>query len=264
MVRINELLIQQNQDFINYVNADSMFNAMKKIIEENGRDFILKEEHQTDDDCVRSYCVRSQVMRYACDAIEHYAKAILIQNGSTWSQSKSWGHNLLELITNLDIETRRLIYEAIVPIRNNFEGIDNLNVSNMLDEKELLDEMTIYLYILMNKYGLFSENIIDVSNYQKSIICSYLNEDRREKEPYIKQSEHIVPLHEYQSISGELEKLNPTQVVGQPKQQVFGVKARFPGQFLVDGNAEFLISLAYAMNAVSDIYRKKTKKKRHG
>ena len=41
------------------------------------------------------------------------------------------------------------------------------------------------------------------------------------------------------------QKLNPQNIPGQPRQQLFGIKSRFPGQYLVEGNAEFLISLAY-------------------
>ena len=58
-------------------------------------------------------------------------------------------------------------------------------------------------------------------------------------------------------------KLNPPIISGQPGQQVFGVKSRFPGQYLVDGNAEFLISVAYIFNKLSVFYRKRDEVNRH-
>ena len=75
MVRMTEQLKNNYQDLINYSNADNMFMALEQIIRENGKDFILKEDHETEEDCIRSYVVRANAMRFASDAIEHYAKA---------------------------------------------------------------------------------------------------------------------------------------------------------------------------------------------
>jgi hypothetical protein len=103
-----------------------MFAALEQIIRENDKDFILKEDHETEEDCIRSYVVRSNVMRFASDAIEHYAKAILIQNGHTWDESRTWGHNLLDLFNSLDEESRSIVLVTLMPLNT----IEKLNYQN--------------------------------------------------------------------------------------------------------------------------------------
>ena len=52
MIRMNEQLKNNYQNLINYSNADSMFTALEQIINQNGKDFILKEEHETEEEDV--------------------------------------------------------------------------------------------------------------------------------------------------------------------------------------------------------------------
>lgn len=260
MVRINEQLISQYQNVINYNNADSMFNAFVRIIEENCREFILKREHDTEEDCVRSYGMRSAVMRFACDAIEHYAKAILIQNGHTWNESKSWGHNLLDLFNNLDDESRHMITCVFMPM--NSVAINSLEKEYVLNNNK--DDF-LYFFHLMEKFCVFDVKKEDISNFYNNYDSYYYEcygQKILGKMSFIPRSEHIVALQDGQSVTDGLSSLIPTQVPGQPRQQLFGIKARFPGQYVVEGPAEFLISLAYAMNGLSKIYRKREESNR--
>lgn len=260
MVRMTEKLKNNYQDLINYSNADNMFMALEQIIRENGKDFILKEDHETEEDCIRSYVVRANAMRFASDAIEHYAKAILIQNGHTWDDSKAWGHNLLDLFNNLDEESRSIVLTTLMPLN----AIEKLNNQNEYSEYE---NAMFYLIRLMEKYNLIEkpkENIYDNTNIKDQCInYNIYNKIDIPKTPYIQHDENIVSIKEDQTVEGELQKLNPPNIPGQPKQQLFGIKSRFPGQYLVEGNAEFLISLAYTLNKISHVYRKREERLHH-
>ena len=97
MFVMNEELLSKYQNDINYANADNMFDALERLVNRYGRDFILEKYHLTEVDCVKSYVVRSNAIKCACDSIEHYIKAMLIQDGHTWDESKSLGHGLLAL-----------------------------------------------------------------------------------------------------------------------------------------------------------------------
>lgn len=262
MIRMNEQLKNNYQNLINYSNADSMFTALEQIINQNGKEFILKEEHETEEECVRSYVARSNAMRFASEAIEHYAKAILIQNGHTWDESRSWGHNLLDLFNNLDEESRSIVLVTLMPLNTIDNTIDNLNYQNEYSEYE---NAMFYLLRLMEKYHLIEhpeEIKIDYTN-NKNYNYDYINKNDIPKTLVIPQDGNIVSIKDDQTVEGELQKLNPQNVPGQPRQQLFGIKSRFPGQYLVEGNAEFLISLAYTMNKISKVYRKREERLHH-
>lgn len=260
MVKMTEQLKNNYQDLINYSNADTMFMALEQIIRENGKDFILKEEHETEEDCIRSYVVRSNVMRFASDAIEHYTKAILIQNGHTWDESRTWGHNLLDLFNNLDEESRTIVLVTLMPLNT----IEKLNNQNEYSEYE---NAMVYLIRLMEKYHLLEqtkENIYDNTNIKDyGINYNIYNKVDIPKTPYIQHDENIVSIKEDQTVEGELQKLNPQNIPGEPRQQLFGIKSRFPGQYLVEGNAEFLISLAYTVHKISHVYRQREERLHH-
>lgn len=256
MFKMTEELKDSYQNLINYLNADSMFKALDQIINEHGREFILKETHDTEEDCVRSYVARSSAMRYASDAIEHYAKAILIQNGHTWDDSRSWGHNLLDLFNNLDEESKAIVATTLMPTN----VINNLNYKNTYSD---YDNTIIYLAKLMQKYHLIEDYNEVNYNYKDIEKNNIYNNKEIRKTPFIPQKGNIVGIKDNQTVEGELQKLNPQNIPGQPRQQLLGIKSRFPGQYLVEGNAEFLISLAYTMNKISIIYRKKDKKFQH-
>ena len=254
MFKMDEKLIKKHQNLINYLNADSMFSGLEQIINNNGKEFILKEEHETEEECVKSYVARANVMKIACEAIEHYAKAILIQNGHTWDESKSWGHNMLDLFMNLDKESKSLILVTLMP----YNKLDSHDLVNNYDD---YDKAMMYLikmlcknYLIENPEEINNNYIDNTNNFDKYIY----NEPY--KQPYIPQDENIVGMKDDQTVEGELKKLNPEKIPGQPKQQLFGIKSRFPGQYLVEGNAEFLISLAYTMNQISHIYRQSEEK----
>lgn len=254
MVVMDEELLGKYQNYINYSNADGMFDALEQIINKNGRDFILREEHETEEECVKSYVERSKAMRFAMDAIEHYAKAILIENGSTWNESKSWGHNLLDLFNNLDETSRSIVLISLMPL-NEIEISSNSNYYNEYDKAIMYLSNKLIKYHYMNNPEEIKYNYIDNNSIKYN---DYIYKDNY-KMPYIPQEGNVVGIKDNQTVVGELEKLNPQNSLGQPKQQLFNIKARFPGQYLVEGNAEFLISLAYIMNKISIIYRKKEK-----
>lgn len=65
MIKMDENLKNKYQDVINYENADSMFTALDNLLKENDRKFVLTEEHDTEENCIRSYVLRSNAMRYA-------------------------------------------------------------------------------------------------------------------------------------------------------------------------------------------------------
>ena len=245
MVAMSEELKNKYQDYINYSNADTIFVSLDVLLKAYGRDFILQREHETEEDTVKSYVLRSSIMRYASDSIEHYIKAIIIQNGSTWDEAKSWGHNLLDLFNNLDQESRFIIIEAITP-PNELDILNNNNIIN--DDLKTYD----YLYKIFKKHDLIP---IDNNNFINKEIKTYDNYKYYNDKPItIFQDENIRPINKDQTVEGELAKFK------NPKEQAFGVKARYPGQFLVDGNAGLLISLAYALNKISIKYRKKKDK----
>lgn len=262
VVMTNELIIKY-QNEINYSNADSMFNALDTIINQYGRNFILQEEHKNEEECVKSYVARTSAMRFASDAIEHYIKAILIQDGHSWDESKSLGHSLLDLYSHLSNECKEIINFALKPL--NKYVVDYNDVANIYNS--YYSEEYYILVKLLEKYKLFgkdeiNEDKINNINYnyfldnflnKKKLSKNYpLCENKSKIEHKLSFRENISSLSEGQTIEGELDKLRPQT----RHDQHFGIKARFPGQFLVKGNAEFLISLAYAMHDISFKYRK--------
>lgn len=251
MVKMSEDIINRNQDLINYLNADNMFLNLDNILKEYGKDFILKEEHDTEEECVRSYVVRSTVMKVATECIEHYAKAILIQNGHSWDESKSWGHNLLNLYNSLDEKSKSHLSLALMPI-NTF---DNLDVNDYLNQNKIYDE-NLFIKIISKLDRDISNP--DLINYQADFLNEYDTYDYVKDLPKIQSIKDHVNITHFkgeETIDTELEKLYPQNTPGKPKEQLFSIKARFPGQYLVSGNAEFLISLTYAFNGLSNIYR---------
>ncbi len=265
MLKITEEMIENNQNFINFENADSMFEALDSIIKAHGSEYIFKREHEIEEDCLRSYVLRSSVMRFSCDACEHYAKAILIQNGSSWDNLKSWGHNLLDLFSNLDEESRSLIISALMP--NNYFNSDEYRLFNLSEEQNSIE----VLYELLQKYNIIEEKVEkskqfnlkhfnEINYYDTS--SNIINLDEMIKTPII-YSDNIKALENGKSVTGELADLNPPKVSGQTKAQLLSIKSRFPGQYLVDGNAEFLVSLAYAFNQLCRYQRKKGESLNH-
>ena len=257
MVKMSRDLINSYQNLINYSNADSMFAALDQLLKNNGREFLTRDEYETEEECVRFYVLRSNAMRFAADAIEHYAKAILIQNGHTWDESKTWGHNLLDLFLNLDEESRYIVEMTMKPIdyhekfKNDIEFFDGkdkkFNDGGYIKIIEVLKDMLSYP---SKEDYLYNNSLLSKYNYKSD------NKIEPIPSPTI-QKDNIVTVGEDQTIEGELGKLNPHPVPGQPKEQVFGIKSRFPGQYFVEGNAEFLVSLAYTLHAISDYYRER-------
>lgn len=203
-------------------------------------------------------------MRFASDAIEHYIKAILIQDGYSWDESKSLGHSLLDLYSHLSDECKEIINFSLKPLNKYVVDCDNYAVNiynNYYSEEYYILVKLLEKYKLLRKEEI-NEDIIKNINYnyfldgflnKKKIMKDYsLLGKKSEKESMVNSGDNISSLSEGQTIEGELDKLRPqTQ-----HDQHFGIKARFPGQFLVKGNAEFLISLAYAMHDISFKYRK--------
>ncbi len=110
---IDEMLIQENQDVINFFNADAMFDEMDKFLEKYGRGRIFEREFDTKENCILNYCIRSHVVKLAMDACEHYSKAILIKNGSHWDDMKSVGHNLFKAYNLFSDEDKKAINNAM-------------------------------------------------------------------------------------------------------------------------------------------------------
>lgn len=260
MVVMDESLLSKYQDEINFTNADNMFIAFDGLINRYGRDFILQTEHDSELDCVRSYTARAHAIKCATDVIEHYTKAILIKQGHTWDESKSWGHSLLDLYQNLDDDCKDLIKNALLYFNDvQLPKDDNIN-SNIIKDYPLdKDETLIKLIRLIEKYDLSYKNIIEniIENdhiYNNNLkICSnkyYPNLKVVKSEP--PKNIRVIPLKDGQTIESELEKTKPVT----RRDQHLGIKARFPGEKLIEGNAEFLISLAYAMRDISLKIRK--------
>ena len=253
MIQMNDTLKEKYQNLINYENADIMFNAFENLIRTYGKDLILKTYFETEEECVNNHVIKSSVMRFATDSIEHYIKAILIQNGSNWNEAKSWGHNLLDLFNNLDEESRRIIMVSLMPSNE----IDYIKYEYALKN---YNEVS-YLYKLLLKYGHIKEEKMELNNidYSQYEYKNNYNKKEHDKTPILQQ-DNIIPLKNGQTVSGELSKLDPKRVSGQSRQQLLNIRARFPGQYIVDGNVEFLISLAYALNSLSKYYRKRNKR----
>ncbi len=255
MIRMSEELINSEQNLINYLNADNIFKALEQILMIYGRDFILKEEHETKEECVESYVARSNAMRFACDAIEHYAKAILIQNGHTWDESKSWGHNLLDLFNNLDEESRSLVISTLSPL--------TLNIFDFSQQQNLYEKEMICLINLFAENSLLEESPEELVRYYLNNNTAGSVDNNDNLKPVVLLDGNITRIKPEQTVDGELEKLNSQSNPGKPRQPLFGIKSRFPGQYLVEGNAEFLISLAYTFNKISCLYREREEKIRH-
>lgn len=252
MVKMSKDIINRNQDLINYLNADNMFLNLDNILKEYGKDFILKEEHDTEEECVRSYVVRSTVMKIATECIEHYAKAILIQNGHTWDESKSWGHNLLNLYNSLDEKSKSHLNVALMPLNVLDDDIKDYISQNKINNDNLFINL---LMKLSNDFNI--NNIIDSKKDLINVYDNYNYINDFPKTCEIKDNDNITHLTGDETIEKELEELYPQNTPGKPKEQLFSIKTRFPGQYLVSGNAEFLISLTYAFNGLSNFYRNK-------
>lgn len=110
---IDENLIQRNQDIINFFNADAMFDELHKFMEKYDYDYIFNRDFNSDEDLILNYCIRSHIVKLAMDACEHYSKAILIKNGSSWDEMKSVGHNLLKAYDLFDNEDKNIIKNSI-------------------------------------------------------------------------------------------------------------------------------------------------------
>lgn len=183
-IEMNDELLQKYQNVINYENADIMFKELKKLLDENGPDFIFETQHKTEEDCVKSYVLRANVMRFASEAIEHYCKAILIQNGKTWADSKSFGHNLMELFNNLDNRTRNILKNSFVYTYNNrldkeiltkmkekTKEEDITNENDTIKEKEItngIDLYKIFIKFLSDNNFKMKENLKDSNDYKIS------------------------------------------------------------------------------------------------
>lgn len=127
------------------------------------------------------------------------------------------------------------------------------------------EKAIMYLYNLFDKYNLM-ESPKETTDYN-NVYLKYENYDNKNilpiREPVIFQDQNIKPVSSDSSIEQELTKLNPPKIPGTPREQLFGIKSRFPGQYLVEGNAEFLISMAYTLNKISNYYRKQEKTNYH-
>lgn len=120
-MRISESLISKNQNYINYWTAESSYNDLEgfvnehltKIEDENGvsynHDSIFQRDFDSETECLNNYCIRSKVVKLATETCELYCKAILIDNGKTWGELKSLGHNLLDCYNALNEEDKNLI-----------------------------------------------------------------------------------------------------------------------------------------------------------
>ena len=107
-MKISESLISKNQNFINYWTAESSYNDLKEfankyiltIDDKYGTSFdhssIFQREYNSETECLENYCVRAKIIKLATETCELYCKAILIENGKTWGELKSLGHNLLD------------------------------------------------------------------------------------------------------------------------------------------------------------------------
>ena len=62
-------------------------------------------------------------------------------------ESKSWGHNLLDLFNNLDEESKSIVLVTLMPLNT----IDNLEYKNEYSD---YDNAMLYLLRLMEKYHL--------------------------------------------------------------------------------------------------------------
>jgi hypothetical protein len=86
MFKMTDELKDRYNDEINFMNADNMFYALDSLINREGLDNILKEEYETEEEALSGYVSKSSAIRFSCDAIEHYVKAILIMIGSNWDE----------------------------------------------------------------------------------------------------------------------------------------------------------------------------------
>ena len=292
-MQMTEELRQKYNDTINFMNADNMFFALESLVNEYGLDYILKKEHEDEKSLIESYVLRSNAIRFSCDTIEHYVKAILIMNGSSWDQSKSWGHNLLELFRNLDTESQAVLTESL--------EYNEINLKINTNKEEIIG----YIFNMLKKYSLFNVKEINEEQIDELINCfdnfnknydpkEYQEESRNgqeinddseglNKEINEEKAESIINNYgdfNIENVNYEKEKFIKPIVVhhsdvitpltnGQTIEQELGaispekgkgqlltIKSRFPGQYLVDGPSSFLISLAYALRDLSISYRK--------
>lgn len=120
-MRINESLINKNQSFINFWTAESSYTDLKEFVEkyitkienESGVSYchadIFQRDFENEEECLANYCVRSKVVKLATETCELYCKAILIDNGKSWGELKSLGHNLLDCYSALNQDDKTLI-----------------------------------------------------------------------------------------------------------------------------------------------------------
>ena len=164
-MHIDEKLIQNNQDIINFFNADAMFDDLQRDIEKYGYDYIFKREFDTEEEVLINYSVRLRIVKLAMDACEHYSKAILIKNGSNWDEMKSVGHNLLKAYNLFDEEDKNIIKSSIFFENSpqNESSFDNPNtmrigINNKFKTKKL-DELSFEEILLSFSSGKVLPNI---------------------------------------------------------------------------------------------------------
>ena len=205
-MKISESLISKNQNFINYWTAESSYNDLKEfankyiltIDDKYGTSFdqrsIFQREYNSETECLENYCVRAKIIKLATETCELYCKAILIENGKTWGELKSLGHNLLDCYNALSADDKNLIESVPLEYMMDFPIFD-----------------AIYLSL--------------------PIGCEH-----NYKEEY--PDEYNIPLTDYLNYfaSG---KILPN------------IKARYPGQVLVDFNERFILALAKLLHSFS-------------
>lgn len=252
MVKMSKDLLDEYLDEINFTNADYMFESMEQIIAFYGMDFIIREDHPTKEDCVRSYMARCAAMKSACEAIEHYIKALLIQNHTSWDAAASLGHNLLRLFNSLDDDSRYSIIMSLLVSTNTDTIKDFFDPThyNNTDYSHYIEEFFT---------KIIKEKMIDIENPmddQAPTDIQDISEERVNNSNEIPNSiqntrDVINDATMRRTVEDELEILSPPIEPGKPRKPLFSIATRFPGQSLVEGNAEFLISLARALNSLS-------------
>ena len=205
-MKISESLISKSQNFINYWTAESSYNDLKEFVNKyiltvndaSGTSFdhssIFQREYNNERECLENYCVRAKIIKLATETCELYCKAILIDNGKTWGELKSLGHNLLDCYNALSADDKNLI--------------ESVPLDYMMDVP-----------------------IFDAIYLSPPVGCEY---NYKERYP----DEYTIPLIDYLNCfaSGRI---------------LPNIKARYPGQVLVDFNERFILALAKLLHSFS-------------